>query len=143
MYVCEHCGSGSFVQIVDVLRGDVHLRMLLPLRDGAVAGVGFGTTNQCCTPPVPTPHEVAVGEPALGTGEVLRIEVLLQTGPGVAKRCNSGFGRHAGPGQNDDARCRSCGVHDGLWNGVDRLLVRMGHTAIVPTGVRSRATVWA
>jgi DNA-binding transcriptional regulator YhcF (GntR family) len=120
------CAARALVQVVDVLRDDADLGVVLPGGNGAVAGIGFDGADQVMPPEIPSPHAFGVALPALNTGQLVRVETGPQPVLVVAERRHAAFGGDSRAGQDRDAHpTKIAGLRDteqvelGEWLQVD------------------------
>src|SRR5271163_4106627 len=77
--------AGALVEVIDVLGDDGDLGMVLPCGDGAVPVVGSDGGHQVVAPQIPSPDPFGIVAPALGAGQLVRIEAGPQSVLVVAK----------------------------------------------------------
>src|SRR6476660_4794089 len=107
--------AGALMQVVDVLRDDDDLRVILPGGDGAVAGVWFDSGHQIVPPQIPSPNPLGVAKPTLCTGQLIRVELGPQSVLVVAERrhtalrgdSRAGQDRYSHPNNIARPRCRA------------------------------------
>ena len=83
--VVHRRAAGALMQVVDILGDDGDLGIVLPRGDGAVAVVGFDGGHQVVAPQIPSPDPFGVVAPALGAGQLVRVEAGPQSVLVVAK----------------------------------------------------------
>src|ERR1700722_12445180 len=86
MQVVHRRATGTLVQVVDVLRDDADLGVVLPGRDGAVPVIGFDPADQIVPPEIPAPDPLGIALPALNAGQLVGIELGPQPVLVVAER---------------------------------------------------------
>ena len=100
-------GSGTLMQVVDVLRDDTRLRhRLLQPRDSHVRCIGLGRQRVTPAVVVKLDAQLRVGQPRLMRTHIFHTVVLPQTVT-VAEGTQTALGTHAGSGKNNNLRHKS------------------------------------
>src|SRR3984957_16491211 len=126
MQVVHWRAAGTLVQVVDVLRDDTDLGMVLPGRDGAVPVIGFDGADQVVPPQIPSPDPLGIALPALNAGQLVGIELGPQPVLVVAERRHAALRGDSRAGQHRDTHLtKIAGLRDteqvelGEWLSVD------------------------
>jgi DNA-binding transcriptional regulator YhcF (GntR family) len=114
------------VQVIDVLRDDADLGVVLPGCDGAMTVVGLDGADQIMTPEIPAPDPFGIALPTLNTGQLVGIELGPQAILVVAERRHAAFRGDSCAGQHRDTHLtKIAGLRDteqvelGEWLRVD------------------------
>src|ERR1700689_5125651 len=126
MQVVHWRAAGTLVQVVDVLRDDADLGVVLPGSDGAVPVIGFDPADQIVPPEIPAPDPLGIALPALNAGQLVGIELGPQPVLVVAERRYAALRGDSRAGQHRDTHLtKIAGLRDteqvelGEWLRVD------------------------